>query len=301
MQSESAVSPSSSLGGGVPLPLQRHSRKRSRDESGDDYAAASGSKMSKSVSEPGPPQGADVLDRPHGAVSSTGDPTGTGVEDQFGAPLQGSPNSLSSISSEGAKERRRERRNLRRHEIKPSFSTTDGIDSMEELRQSLLEPSQDPMSLELGVGWKSMSEDPDHQAAARGWAKFIERRFVIDTVTVLAKHNSESVLARASDGFYIFTPDLEQGAFVAKDWPGVVKDLRGSSTFWFGGRELLQQVDGSGFAQPRDMKNAEGQPVDSSSAESIDDLPSTPSPSKYPPIPWTEDAQRDLDMDMVVD
>lgn len=295
MQSEPVISPSNGPGGGGPPASARPSRKRSRDESSDDNAVVPEAKMPRPNLEPVQTEGMRVVIPPTGAKFSRDFQTGAWVQNQFVHTMQQSPASESSISSQDAEERRKIRR--REREIAPSFSTTDGCDAIEQLTATTCEISEDPMVLQLGIGWRSISGDPDRRAAARGWAKFIERRYLIGAVRILAKHNSDCLLVGASDGVYVFTPDLKQGAFVAKDWSDVVKDIGGNSNFWFGGRELLHPVEASGFAQPSGMKNTDGQTVDSASAESNDYLPSTPSPAKYPVDPEVGDTQTDSNPD----
>ena len=203
---------------------------------------------------------------------------------------------VSSASNEGAEKRCK----ARRHEIARNFSTTtDGsVEAIGELRSTFCESLPDKMSVELGVGWKSLSDDPDVQAAARGWAKYIEKRFPIEAVSFLAKHTDQSSLVGAHDGFYVFTADLNQGTFVAKEWLDVVADLEWSSDFWFGGRELLHPVESSVLGQSDSATNPAGQRVESSSAVSQSDMPSPLEQPLASPVAWVTKPEWDVEMKM---
>ncbi|KAL8961107.1 MAG: hypothetical protein Q9183_005358, partial [Haloplaca sp. 2 TL-2023] len=150
----------------------------------------------------------------------------------------------------------------------------------------------------MGVGWKSLSDDPDVQAAARGWAKYIEKRFPIEGVSFLAKHTDQSSLVGARDGFYVFTADLNQGTFVAKEWLDVVADLEWSSDFWFGGRELLQPVESCGLGQSNVSTNVADQGVESSSAEGRTDMPSILEQPPASLVAWVMKPECDVEMKM---
>lgn len=81
----------------------------------------------------------------------------------------------------------------------------------------------DPIALQLGVGWKSIGDDSDRQAAARGWAKFIEENYQIGVIEILAQCTGDAwVLAKASRGYYIFEEHLRCGVFLARSWGDLV-------------------------------------------------------------------------------
>lgn len=258
---------------GVPVKIDppeasRASRKRSRDESSDESAVSADSRVPSLG--PGPkPTGSSSLAVPlDGQTSSFEDETDQWFQWQSGHPKPSHPDFQESVSTADEEQGQEERRKFRRQDAGPDCSTVDGDEAKQEGSTADRDPVQDSMSLELGAGWKSMSDDPDKRAAARGWAKFIETRFPVENVTILAQHSSDCMLANAPGGIYVFTPNLKEAALIAKTWEGCVHELKANPNFPFSGREILQQVESPDFSEPSAMRNSDGEPMDSSSAES---------------------------------
>jgi hypothetical protein len=79
------------------------------------------------------------------------------------------------------------------------------------------EPTVDDFTRHLGIGWSSVNSlDVDIQAAARGWAKFIENHYPISAVKIrLQSKGLASYLVEANEGYFLFGEDLKQGRLVS--------------------------------------------------------------------------------------
>ncbi|KAL9582952.1 MAG: hypothetical protein Q9212_002997 [Teloschistes hypoglaucus] len=291
---------------GVPVKIDppeasRPSRKRSRDESSDESSVSMESRVSGLVPIPRPTGSSSLAVPLDGPTSSFQDETDEWVQWQSGHSMPSLPDFQESASTAGEEQCQKERRKFRRQGADPDCSTMHGDEAKQEGLTADRDPAQDSMSLELGAGWKSMSDDPDKRAAARGWARFIETRFPVENVTILAQHSSDCMLANASGGIYVFTPNLKEAASIAKTWEGCVHELKANPNFPFSGREMLQQAESPDFNESSATRNADGEPMDSSSAESAKDLPITPSDADRPTNPFFENQRHDPSEDMVVD
>jgi hypothetical protein len=85
-------------------------------------------------------------------------------------------------------------------------------------RSSYVEPTVDDFTRHLGIGWSSISSDPDIQAAARGWTRFIENHFPITNAKIrLQSRGLASYLVEADEGFFLFAEDLKKGQLVSRN------------------------------------------------------------------------------------
>lgn len=101
----------------------------------------------------------------------------------------------------------------------------------------------DEATIALGIGWsRVISDDPDTQAAIRGWERYLEVHYPLymHNATVLLRHRGlEMYLVRASRGFYLFKDDLSQGQLVSRDWHTCLSNLQVSPPI-MEGQEVLQ-------------------------------------------------------------
>lgn len=103
-------------------------------------------------------------------------------------------------------------------------------------------PTVDDYTMHLGVGWSRISNDVDMQAAARGWAKYIENHFHISSPKILLQSNGlASYLVEAKEGWFLFGEDLAQGRLVATSLDRTFENLRTSPPV-FDGAEVLVPV-----------------------------------------------------------
>ncbi|KAM0418997.1 hypothetical protein ACHAPT_012048 [Fusarium lateritium] len=104
-------------------------------------------------------------------------------------------------------------------------------------------PAIDNFTLHLGIGWRRISDDEHIQAAARGWARFIENHFPLSNVRILLESNGlQSYLVEASEGFFLFAENLRQGQLVSQTAEGALQNLQCSPPT-FDGMETLSAAE----------------------------------------------------------
>lgn len=101
------------------------------------------------------------------------------------------------------------------------------------------EPTVDDFTMHLGIGWSRISSDEDMQAAARGWAKYIDNHFQITEPKILLQSRGlASYLVEAREGWFLFGEDLTQGRLVATSLDRTFEHLRISPPV-FDGDEIM--------------------------------------------------------------
>lgn len=103
-------------------------------------------------------------------------------------------------------------------------------------------PLVDAATLALGIGWSKMSEDPDIQAAARGWARYLENHYArhIHGAEILLKSEGlNAYLVGCQEGYYLFREDLLEGQLVGRSWEAALINLR-AGPMQFEGEETLK-------------------------------------------------------------
>jgi hypothetical protein len=110
-------------------------------------------------------------------------------------------------------------------------------------KSSTTHPTIDDFTHALGIGWTRLSsEDPDIQAAARGWARYLENHYSthIHCPEILLKSKGlNAYLVGCQQGFYLFAEDLLEGRLVGRSWPACLNNLR-SHPIAFEGNEVLR-------------------------------------------------------------
>lgn len=100
----------------------------------------------------------------------------------------------------------------------------------------------DEATLALGIGWTKMSsEDPDLQAAARGWARYLEVHYPmhIHRAEILLKHRGlDAYLVGCQEGFFLFQENMLEGKLVGRTWESTLTNLR-AQPMHFEGTEVL--------------------------------------------------------------
>ncbi|KAL7892612.1 hypothetical protein HDV63DRAFT_398457 [Trichoderma sp. SZMC 28014] len=85
----------------------------------------------------------------------------------------------------------------------------------------------DHFTLHLGIGWKRIKDSDHVQAAARGWARFIENNYPLTNVNVLLESKGlQSYLVESTEGFYLFTEDLRQAQLVSQNATKAIQNLQ---------------------------------------------------------------------------
>lgn len=97
-------------------------------------------------------------------------------------------------------------------------------------KSSSSQPTIDDFTYALGIGWTRMaSEDPDIQAAARGWARYLENHYprnVHGAEILLKSKGHNAYLVGCQEGFYLFSEDLLEGRLVGRNWDSCLNNLR---------------------------------------------------------------------------
>jgi hypothetical protein len=104
------------------------------------------------------------------------------------------------------------------------------------------EPTIDAFTIYLGIGWSRISDGEDIQAAARGWAKFIENHYPISNVHIrLQSKGLASYLVEAREGWFLFGEDLKEGRLVSISLERTFENLKTTPPA-FDGEEMLYVV-----------------------------------------------------------
>ncbi|KAH9239825.1 hypothetical protein K456DRAFT_1825918 [Colletotrichum gloeosporioides 23] len=123
--------------------------------------------------------------------------------------------------------------------------------------QQASQPIVDHFTLHLGVGWRRISEDQHIQAAARGWARYIENHYPVSSAVIrLESKGLQSYLVEAVEGFFLFSEDLRQGRFVSADAEGALRNLKCSPPA-FDGPETLAATESPASESPSTTLAAE--------------------------------------------
>ena len=98
----------------------------------------------------------------------------------------------------------------------------------------------DDFTLHLGIGWRRISNDEHIQAAARGWARFIENHYPISNVVIrLESKGLQSYLVEASEGYFLFDENLRHGRLVSTTGEGALQNLKSNPPVFAGPETLM--------------------------------------------------------------
>lgn len=211
-------------------PNSRAGRKRSRDEAAiedaSDYFQPAPEPENEEEWVYGPGM---TLIRPNGHFIEAGSQTGTWAEEK--------------AEEEKAKSRPHtpnDKPILRSHKSQRLTTATPG--TAEEVvfangassnipssppKAAMAEPTVDDFTIHLGIGWSRISDDEHIQAAARGWAKFIENHFPVSNANIrLQSKGLASYLVEAAEGYFLFGEDLKQGRLVSTSLENTFRNLQ---------------------------------------------------------------------------
>lgn len=94
---------------------------------------------------------------------------------------------------------------------------------------SITQPIVDDFTFHLGIGWSRISDDEHIQAAARGWARYIENHYPVTNAKVLLESRGlQSYLVEATEGYFLFAENLRQGRLVSKLADQALQNLKSS-------------------------------------------------------------------------
>ncbi|KAL2184795.1 hypothetical protein L209DRAFT_765671 [Thermothelomyces heterothallicus CBS 203.75] len=120
-----------------------------------------------------------------------------------------------------------------------SSPTREAINPMTASSDSLAQPIVDDFTLHLGIGWSRISDNEHIQAAARGWARFIENHYPVTNAKILLESRGlQSYLVEATEGYFLFAENLRQGRLVSTTSEGALDNLKVSPPV-FDGLEIM--------------------------------------------------------------
>jgi hypothetical protein len=219
-------------------------RKRSRDEAAvnldppEKVVEAPILKEAEDEWEYGP--GMTLIKKKSGYVADASSQSGTWVEEK--AAEEHTRQTEAALLAQA--QLSQQRPSLRSHksqrlEMTPSMSpvtsfqnsraspTRDLANPMSASSDSIAQPVVDDFTLHLGIGWSRINDDEDIQAAARGWARYIENHYPVSNATIRLKSRAlESYLVEATEGFFLFSENLRQGRLVSKDSERAIQNLK---------------------------------------------------------------------------
>jgi hypothetical protein len=207
-------------------------RKRSRDEAADDlednnYFTSTATSAPKPAEEDWEYGEGMTLIKPNGFIIDASSQTGTWAEEK--AELaQPSPTSQDRLVLRSFKSQRLDL--TATPSIAEEINLTDGsVVALSPPKTTTEDPTVDSFTVHLGIGWSRISEDEHIQAAARGWARFVENHYPLSNVQIrLQSKGLASYLVQASEGFFLFAEDLKQGRLVSVSLRKTFENLKTS-------------------------------------------------------------------------
>jgi hypothetical protein len=224
------------------------SRKRSRDETAFEHVDADGSyfpSLVDQVNTPAPIPEEPIYGEGMTLLNSTGQhvspesQTGTWYEEKVPEPQQEQPEFRPILPSS--------RKSVRLSQASdPALLSTNNpfasISAPASPPKTATHPLVDAATLALGIGWTKLSDDPGMQAAARGWARYIENHYArhIHGAEVLLKSEGlNAYLVGCQEGFLLFRENLLEGQLVGRSWEATLVNLR-AGPMQFEGEETLR-------------------------------------------------------------
>jgi hypothetical protein len=114
--------------------------------------------------------------------------------------------------------------------IAEEISLSNGIvvaSSPPKMSNGMAEPTIDAFTIYLGIGWSRISDGEDIQAAARGWAKYIENHYPVSGVHIrLQSKGLASYLVETREGWFLFGEDLREGRLVSTSLERTFENLK---------------------------------------------------------------------------
>jgi hypothetical protein len=110
-----------------------------------------------------------------------------------------------------------------------SSPSRDVANPMTASSDSLTQPIVDDFTFHLGIGWSRVSDDEHIQAAARGWARYIENHYPVTNAKIrLESRGLQSYLVESTEGYFLFAENLRQGRLVSKTAERALENLKSS-------------------------------------------------------------------------
>jgi hypothetical protein len=124
-----------------------------------------------------------------------------------------------------------------------SSPTREAVNPMTASSDSTGQPIVDDFTFHLGIGWSRISDDEHIQAAARGWARFIENHYPVTNAKIrLESRGLQSYLVESNEGFFLFAENLRQARLVSSTAEGALTNLKTSPPV-FDGPETMSAAE----------------------------------------------------------
>lgn len=216
-------------------PRESQGRKRSRDEAGANLEPDAPSEpMVESQDDWVYGEGMVLIKANKGYVADASSQSGTWMEENNAAADAEAKRQL-----EAAQVDIRSNKLQRMGSDEAPATTTATSASPSASGPTLNGPVIDNFTLHLGIGWRKISDDEHIQAAARGWAKFIENHYPITDVEIcLESKGLQSYLVKASEGFFLCSEDLRQARLVSRDAETALRNLQQSPPIFEGAETI---------------------------------------------------------------
>lgn len=248
-----------------PEPQQRAGRKRSRDEAGINLDNDLFRQAVNASLELGQNSGygeGTTLFGPNGSLVDSGSEKRSCADDAGAYSLPVAPPLAAPMPILRSHKSQRLDMGNTSSKVEEGNGWTGNTPSSSPTRQSPKRgPTVDDYTVHLGIGWSRISNDVDMQAAARGWAKYIENHFHISSPKILLQSNGlASYLVEAKEGWFLFGEDLAQGRLVATTLDRTFENLRTSPPVFDGGEVLVpvaEEAKPSANATHEDMVDDE--------------------------------------------
>ncbi|KAL8381106.1 hypothetical protein RB595_005403 [Gaeumannomyces hyphopodioides] len=225
-------------------------RKRSRDEAAVNLDAPEKApppvevpKESEDEWEYGP--GMVLIKKSTGYVHDASNQTGTWLEEQKARDEARKVAEALELQQRQAMERPSLRSNKSsrldvstRPDSSPIRSSADN--AAQSPSDSPSQPIVDDFTMHLGIGWSRISDDEHIQAAARGWARYIENHYPVSNAKIrLESRGLESYLVEANEGYFLFAENLRQGRLVSQDSQRALDNLKSSPPTFDGAETMM--------------------------------------------------------------
>lgn len=176
-----------------------------------------------------------------GAVTGDTIPTGNQFKARFGKQADTEIEAAAHAAMPQAGDQRgtlaEPSRKVRRRDRSPSRESMSGNSSNSDgsTKSCPEHPPIDESTYLLGIGWALISEDRDVQAAARGYAKYIENHYPLSTAKVIMKSKGlDAILVETNEGYHLFNEDLTEGKLVSVTRQNCLANLQRSPVVFEG-------------------------------------------------------------------
>ncbi|KAI0190336.1 hypothetical protein F4808DRAFT_453869 [Astrocystis sublimbata] len=243
-------------------------RKRSRDEAGVNLDVEEAKlETIEPVKEPEDEwvygEGMVLIKSPSSYVANAGSQSGTWLEEKSSAAEQRRNEEARAINQQA----RPSLRSSKSQRLDMNAATLPGTENQGSRRSPVRDvnpsastpglstdvssqPIIDNFTLHLGIGWRRISEDEHIQAAARGWARYIENHFPVTNAQIqLESKGLQSYLVEASEGYFLFAEDLRQGQLVSRSIEQTFANLKSTPPVFEG----FQVMTAAESPRPVDM------------------------------------------------